>query len=253
MTWQAVWSGKQPKHGDYVLVEGLPGIGNVGKLTIDFLIDTLKAKKIVDFRSHNLPHSVFVNEKGLVELPRIELHIVERKKGPHILLLSGDVQPVDEASCYDFCERVVGLSAELGVKRIITTGGIGLKSVPKKPKVYVAGTNREAVKPFKKLKVSTDLYGTVGPIIGVSGVLAGVAGREGIPAAALLVEVYGHPMYLGVRGAKELLRIINADLNLKLNMKAIEKEIQVLEDELTEKTKDMSPLPDKESDVNYIG
>jgi proteasome assembly chaperone (PAC2) family protein len=225
----------------------------VGKLAVDFLVDTLKAKKIVDFRSHNLPHSVFVNEKGLVELPRIELHMVERKKGPSLLLLSGDVQPVDEASCYDFCELVVRLCKELGVSRVLTTGGIGLKSVPKKPKVYVAGTSKDAVKPFAKLKVSTDLYGTVGPIIGVSGVLCGVAGREGIPAAALLVEVFGHPMYLGVRGAKELLRVINADLKLSLNMKEIEKEIQTLEDELTEKTKDMAPIPGKGDEMNYIG
>ena len=65
---------EKPKIKDAILVEGLPGIGNVGKVAVDFLIDELKAKKIYELFSHTFPHSVFVNEENLVELPTIEIY-----------------------------------------------------------------------------------------------------------------------------------------------------------------------------------
>ena len=261
MAWQTVWVGKRPRITRAVLIEGLPGIGNAGKVAVDFIIDTLGARRIVEFRSRLMPHSVFVNERGLVELPRIDLYVIERKRGPALLLLSGDVQPVNEESCYEFCDAVLSVAKELKAQEVVTTGGIGLRAVPKKPKVYVTGTSKDAIRPYAKLHVNSNLYGTVGPIIGVSGILCGLAGRNKVPAAALLVEVFGHPMYLGVRGAKELLRVLNARVGLKLNFKQIEKEIQALESELTERTQDFNVRqtaikglrPKGGEELNYIG
>jgi len=38
-----------PKLKDPILIEGLPGIGNVGKVAVDFMIDELGAVKIIVF------------------------------------------------------------------------------------------------------------------------------------------------------------------------------------------------------------
>ena len=57
-----------------IFIEGLPGIGNVGKIAVDFFIDELKAIKLYSFFSYKFPHSVFINEKNLVEMPKIELY-----------------------------------------------------------------------------------------------------------------------------------------------------------------------------------
>ena len=54
-----------------ILIEGLPGMGNVGKIAVDFLIDALDAKKVYEITSNRLPHCVFVNEENMVELPEI--------------------------------------------------------------------------------------------------------------------------------------------------------------------------------------
>lgn len=256
MSWVIKWLGKKPKPGKSVLIEGLPGIGNVGKVAVDFLIDNFRARKVAEFQSTLMPHSVFVNERGLVELPHIELYAVERKGKKTLYFLSGDVQPVNEESCYEFCDVLLGFAMGLGVEEVVATGGIGLRAVPKKPRVFVTGTTKKAVDPYAKLKVNRNIYGTVGPIIGVSGVIVGLAARFKLPAVALLVEVYGHPMYLGVRGAKELLRVLNARFGMRLNFKAIEKEIDQLEKELTDKTQDMSGAPFRgktPQEMNYIG
>ena len=116
MTWEAVQIGKTQKLKNPVLIEGLPGIGNVGKVATDFIIDQLNAKKIYDFRGSSIPHSVFVNEDSLVELPKIELY-VKSLPNRDVLLLAGDVQPLTEEACYSFCAKVLEICDKLAMLR----------------------------------------------------------------------------------------------------------------------------------------
>ncbi|MEE9525547.1 MAG: PAC2 family protein, partial [Candidatus Woesearchaeota archaeon] len=88
MSWKISLHGKKPKLNKPILIEGLPGIGNVGKVAVDFLIDELKAVKLYELFSYTFPHSVFVNEQNLVELPKIEIYYVKMKKGNDLLLLA---------------------------------------------------------------------------------------------------------------------------------------------------------------------
>ena len=75
MAWEVTQEEKTlPKLKNPLFIEGLPGIGNVGKIAVDFLIEELKAKKLYSFFSYKFPHSVFVNEKNLVEMPKIEIY-----------------------------------------------------------------------------------------------------------------------------------------------------------------------------------
>ena len=232
MTWAAIPYGKIQKLNNALLIEGLPGIGNVGKVTTDFLIDQLKAKKIYEFRGSSIPHSVFVNEQSLVELPKIELFL-KSLPDRDLLLLAGDVQPLTEEACYKFCEKVLEVCDNLGCTEIIALGGIGLKQVPKSPKVFCTGTEKKYVHTFaKSTGVNDRLYGIVGPIVGVSGVLVGLCTRSKRNALALLAETYSHPMYLGVKGAKELLKVIKKYLKLKIDLNHLDSEIAELEEEM---------------------
>ena len=138
--WKLKEARKIPQIKKPVLIEGLPGIGNVGKVAVDFLIEELGAVKIYDFLSYTFPHSVFVNEENIVELPCIELHYKNMNgKGPDLLLLSGDVQPIDEVSCYEFCDLVLDVLQQFGGTDVVTLGGIGLRTPPKKPRVFITG------------------------------------------------------------------------------------------------------------------
>ena len=259
--WKITQIGKKPKLNKPILIEGLPGIGNVGKVTVDFIIEELKAKKIYDFFSYTFPHSVFVNEENLVELPRIELYFKKfNDKRNDLLLLAGDIQPIDEVSSYEFSEKMVDIAKNFGCKEIITLGGVGLQTVPKNPKVYCTANNKKIIERYKKcVHLNENLHGIVGPIIGVTGLLLGLAEKKKIDAIALLSETFGHPMYLGVKGAKGLLGVLNKKLNLKLNLGKLDKEIEQLESEIR-KTGELSNISKKtilkkikERDVSYIG
>lgn len=232
------------------LIEGLPGIGNVGKIVVDFIIDKLKAKKIFEITSYNFPHCVFVNEDNLVELPSIEIYH-KKIKNQSFLFLGGDVQPMDEYACYEFCDKVLDLFQKVKGKEIITLGGIATERIPKDPKVYCTGTTKNIVKKYKNGYVIRNMNEIVGPIIGVSGVLTGLAGKRKIPAVSLLAETFGHPSYFGVKSAKEILKIINKRFSLKLNLNDLESEVLEVEKEI--KKANIKEDPNYRHHTNYIG
>jgi uncharacterized protein (TIGR00162 family) len=262
--WKITEAGKVPKLKKPVLIVGMPGIGNVGKVAVDFLIEELKAKKMLDFSSHSFPHSVFVNDQNLIELPKIEMYFKKFNNGKHdLIFLAGDIQPIDEESCYSFTEKVLEIVTRMNVYEIITLGGIGLQSVPKKPKLYCTGNNKEIIKKYKKgTKMNDKIYGIVGPIVGVAGLALGLSEKQGIPAVCILAETFGHPMYLGVKGSREILKVLAQKLSLKINIKDLDKEIETLEQEILKKTEEMTGVSKKSArkkleslseEISYIG
>ena len=254
--WKFSPVGKKPKLKNPTLIAGLPGIGNVGKIAADFLTDSLGAKKIYDIFSYTFPNSVFVREDNLVEL--ISISIYHAKVNKHdILFLVGDVQPTDEIASYEFCDGLLNLLKNTGCKEIITIGGIGMGELPKKPKLYITGNSEKIVAKYKSNTLMSDkIYGVVGPIIGVSGLLLGMGSKVGIPAVCILAETFGHPMYLGVKGAREILKVLSLKLNLGINFKSMDKEIKEMESELLRRVGEIEDITKKKAMgevTSYIG
>lgn len=232
----------KPKLKNPVLIGGLPGIGNVGKVTVDFLIEALKANKFAEISSYRFPSSVFVGEDNLVSLPQVSLYY-KRTKGYDLMFLAGDVQPIDEASCYDLCNVVLDIFEKYEGSEVITVGGIGLQKIPKYPRLYITGTDHKTINRYKF--ALRDIYGVVGPILGVTGVLVGLAGKRGIPAVSLLAQTFAHPAYLGIKGSREALKAISMRLGLDVNIQKLDKEIEDLELEMKAKAQQLAEHKEK--------
>ncbi|MBN2458666.1 PAC2 family protein [Candidatus Woesearchaeota archaeon] len=267
---------KKLKLNNPILIVGLPGIGNVGKIAVDIITEQLKAERMFSFFSCCLPNSVFVKEDNTVELPKIEmLHkaIGKVQKGSgkvhkasgkgkakqDFLFLVGDVQPMKEEDSYSFAQAVLDVAKKHGCKEIITLGGIGLQEPPKNPKLFCTGNDAKLIKEFTKLGASDKLFGVVGPIMGITGLLLGLGRSENMAAAALLVETYGHPMHVGLSEAKELMAALEKKYSLGINLKQIDKDINKLENELKplarqkELEQEAHKDPAFHQDTSYIG
>lgn len=248
-----VWKVKKfcnPRLKKPILISGLPGVGNVGKIALDFLVDKLKAKRFMEITSYSFPHCVFINEKNIVELPVIELFYKNLKKHS-LILLGGDVQPLDEKACYEFCDTVLDVFQNHKGTEIITLGGVALERIPKNPAVFCTGTDQKTIEKYSLCsKKASEL---MGPIIGVSGLLTGLAKSRKIPAVTMLAESFGHPNYLGIKGAKEILTILNKKLNLRININELNAEIEEIEDEIKEKLVKAKSINTPHRDTSYIG
>ena len=249
-----------------LFIEGLPGIGNVGKIATDYLVEEFKAVKLYSFFSYKFPHSVFVNEQNLVEMPVLEIYYKKfnNPKKRDLLLLVGDIQPIDEESCYTFCEEIIKIAKHFKCSEIITTGGIGLQHIPEKPKIFCTANNDKILKDYlkKDMLVEKEIFGIVGPIVGVSGILLGLGKKRDISGVALLAETFGHPMFLGIKGAKEILRVIDTKFKYNIDLKKMSKEITQVEKEIMKKTTEWASemshttpagAQAKKQEVNYIG
>jgi proteasome assembly chaperone (PAC2) family protein len=254
--WEIELFGKKKDLGGSILIAGLPGIGNVGKIVTDFLIDELKAEKICEFSSYHMPHSVFVNPDNITVMPKISLFFKMIKK-TKLLILTGDSQPADEVGCYSFCDTMLDFFTENKGREIITLGGIGLDHIPKEPKVFCTGNDREIIEKYMKgTSMNGKVFGVVGPIIGVSGLLLGLSGKRKIKSVSVLAETFGHPMFLGLKGAREILKILDSRFKLGIKLKNLEKEIDSLESRMKvtdEIGKTVKKRGKDTGDVSYIG
>ncbi len=255
MTWVVteIKKKKRVKLHNPVLIEGLPGIGNVAKIAVDFLVQELKAEPIYEFSSNTMPASVFVKDDNLIDLPHVYLYY-RRINSTDILFLAGDFQPTEEVDSYEFTEAVFKLFQKLGGKIIITLGGIGLSTIPVKPKVYCTGWSSKFVDNFTQgLNVKKKLYGVVGPIMGAAGMLLGWSKKKKSDAVCFLAETYGHPLFLGINSAKELVALLNKKLDLGVNIKKLEKQARKFEKSIKEISSRHKSEQTSMKETNYIG
>jgi uncharacterized protein (TIGR00162 family) len=117
---------EHPALDDPIFIEGLPGIGNVGKLAAEHLKDELKAVKFAEIFSKYFPPQVLVQEDGQVKLVNNEMHFVKRGAGKDLVLLTGDYQGLTPEGQYELSDFILRELKKLGVRRIFTLGGYGI-------------------------------------------------------------------------------------------------------------------------------
>jgi proteasome assembly chaperone (PAC2) family protein len=230
-----------------VFIEGLPGLGNVGKIVVDLLIDQLKAKRILSFPVEPKPGLVLVQPNNMIRFPMMHLFHATHKK-QDFLFLAGEAQPSKEEHAFDLSARLAKTLEELNCKEILTIGGIGLREASQEPKVYVTGNNKALIDELKKIGAEGKIHGVVGPIIGVTGILLGIS-KGRIPAAALLAESVAHPMYLGLRGAEQVLKLLEKRYKIKPDYEVLQASIEAVE---RSGNAPAGELP-KGEETNYIG
>jgi len=211
-----------------VLIEGLPGLGLVGKIALRYLIKQLKAKKIAYLYSPHFPYFVLVNKKGNVRLLRGVFYFYQNPKGNDIILFTGDSQSQTIEGQYEIADRMLDFSEKHGVKSIATIGGYRLEPT-EKPKVFIAATNPELLN--KALQSGATLSASGSPIVGTAGLILGLSKFKKIEALCLLGETRGYlPDPLA---AKSVLEVLSSTFNFDLDLSGLNEEIAKAETMVT--------------------
>lgn len=237
-----------------ILIEGLPGIGFVGKLAAEHLVSELKAKKIATLYSYHFPHQVLINKDGTIKMLVNEFYLYkDPKKKNDLIILVGDVQPVSSRAQFEVMNIILEYFAMLGGKKIITLGGYGMGKLIDEPRVFGAVINKEDVEVYKKYGV---VFGEVeGSIIGAAGVLLGLGQLKGMNGICLMGETHG--TYIDHKAAQKVIEVLSLITGIKvdvskLNEKAKESEVVIkkLEEEISQSQVPMQ-VP-KKSEISYI-
>jgi len=176
---------------DPILIEGLPGIGQVGKLVAEYMIHMLGAGKIGEIHSIYFPPQVILDETGLARLARNELFLYQ-SEGRDLVFLVGDYQSTSNEGHYILADQYCEIAEELKVKRIYTLGGFGVGHLVDEPRVLGA-VNRAELRPeMEEAGVTFNRDEPGSGIIGAAGLMLGLSARRGIDAVCLMGETSGY-------------------------------------------------------------
>jgi len=210
-----------------ILIEGLPGLGLVGKIASEYLVKQLNARKVAELYSPHFAYYVLVDGEGTLRLLRMEFYYwngSEDNKND-LILLTGDCQAQTVEGQYEVADTIVDYARKKNVSLIITLGGYQ-KEVKDKPQVYASATSREILEKALKLGAKSSPSGS--PIIGAAGMLVGLAKFKEIDALCLLAETYGHRP--DPKAAKSLLNLLSEMLHLSIDLSDLEREISRYEE-----------------------
>ncbi|MBN1323130.1 MAG: proteasome assembly chaperone family protein [Methanotrichaceae archaeon] len=239
-----------------IMIEGLPGVGHVGKLVAEHLIEELKAEKIMEIYSPHFPPQVLVLEDGTVKQVRNEIYACRPGQGiPDLLIVVGDYQSATNEGHYELTGIFLDLAEEFGVRRIYTLGGYGTGQFVETPQVLGATNRLALVEEMKELGVVFHENEPGGGIIGVSGLLVGLGELRGIDGVCLMGITSGY--LVDPKSAQEVLKVLCKALNIQVGMQALEeraKEMERIVGKLQEMEKAQMPYGGGgEEDLRYIG
>src|SRR3989475_11709964 len=181
-----------PKLEDPIFIEGLPGIGNVGKPAAEHLKDELKGVKFAEIFSKYFPPQVLVQDDGQVKLVNNEMHYVKRNNGTDLILLTGDYQGLTPEGQYELSDFILKELKNLGVRRVFTLGGDGVGRMGTKTPGLRGATGLDLVKEMEK---DGGVFSPGEPgagIVGASGLLLGLGRLDDMNALGLMGQTSGY-------------------------------------------------------------
>ena len=213
---------KRPALKNPVLIAGLPGVGLVSKLAVDFLVKETKAEKIATLYSPHFPNQVLAMKSGRLRLFSIGFYVKKFKKRD-VLFIKGDLQPLTVEGQFEVTAKTLDLARQMGCEEVIAMAGYATQ--PKKdakPKIYCTSTNEKLYS--KLLGLGAKNAEQVVPIVGMAGLLPGLAKLYGMKGCCLLAETTGASM--DPNAAKALLEFISKIIGQEFDFKALDERVK---------------------------
>lgn len=208
-----------------VLIEGLPGLGLVGRIAACYLIKQLKAERFAHLYSPHFPYFVLVSKRGSVRLLRGTFYFWKNEGGRNdLILFTGDSQAQTIEGQYEISDCILSFAKQLNVEFVVTIGGYRME-VKDKPKVVAAATSQALL---DKALLAEAVVSPIGnPIVGTAGLMLGLARFKDIDALCLLGETRG---YLpDPRAAKSVLEVLQRILGFNVDLSGLDGEITKVE------------------------
>lgn len=227
---------EEPDLEDPVLIEGLPGIGNVGRIGAEYMIKHLDAKKFAELYSPHFMPIVLIHDDE-VELLKFEFYYLKNEDGRDLIFLIGDSQAGKEGSRghFEVSSKVLDFAERLGVKRVLTLGGYSTgdlkEEMEEDPDVLGAVTHKELMDEFDGHGINfEDTDSNIGMIVGGTGLLLGMAKRRGMEGLCLMGETAGFPILTDPKSAEEVVKVVSKVLGLEIPLEDMEGKVDEMEE-----------------------
>ncbi|MFC4544313.1 proteasome assembly chaperone family protein [Halosolutus amylolyticus] len=240
---------------DPVLVEGLPGVGHVGTLAVEHLLEELEAESTLVRRiySREFPPKVSI-EDGVSELTCAEIYAVTVPDGRDMLLLTGDHQAQTNEGHYVLTDAFLDVAAEFGASDVYALGGVPTGELIEEYAVVGAVSDESLCETHEDAGVEFREDEPAGGIVGVSGLLLGLGERRGFDAVCLMGETSGY--LVDPKSARAVLEVLETVLGFELDYETLDERADEME-EVVGKIQEMEQQQQMDvptdDDLRYIG
>ncbi len=180
----------QPELRDPWLVAVWPGMGNVALSAGYYMMAKLGMHQIAEFPAHGLMDVDHVDvRKGLIQPTQRPRSRFFAWRSPHgqrdIVVFIGEAQP--PIGKYVFCEKLIDMAHDLGVKRLFTFAAMATELHPEhEPRVFAAATDKADLAELDRPDIYLLEEGSIG---GLNGVVLAAAADKGMPGICVLGEM----------------------------------------------------------------
>ncbi len=243
----------EPSLRDPVLIEGLPGVGHVGKLAAEHLVEELDSELVRRVYADEFPPQVTVDDDGVTSLTCAEFHAVTTEgDGPDLLVLTGDHQAASNAGHYTLTSAFLDVAETFDVETAYALGGVPTGELVEEYTVLGAVTDAALKSPLEAAAVEFRSDEPAGGIVGVSGLILGLGERRGIDASCLMGETSGY--LVDPKSAQAVLEVLQTVLDFEVDFSSLEERAEEMEEvvgKIQEMQAQQQGIPDE--DLRYIG
>lgn len=239
---------------DPVFIEGLAGIGHIGKTTVSYLVDHLDAEKIGELYSHHFPPYTIIRDNRTVDLLKNGIYQVQRDNGRDLVFIEGNAQASTPEGHYEIAEKIMELVEDVDASEVITVGGYGTGDVVEDPSVFGAVTTEDAKEGYEDYNIEFDHE--VGQIVGASGLILGLSADRGYPGICLLGETPGF-LLSDPKATEAVLQAMESILDLDIDYSDLDKKVEESQEVLKKlqnlQQKQTQDQDQQQQDLGYIG
>lgn len=214
-----------------VVIEGLPGVGHVGKLAAEHLIEEYDSQHVCRVYSEHFPPQVNIDEGGIASLAAADFYSVPAgDRG--IVVLVGDYQATEGVGHYRLTEAFLDIAESVNVRELLALGGVPTGELVEDYTVIGAVTDSAARERFEEIGVEFRENEPAGGIVGTSGLLLGLGARRDLPTACLMGETSGY--LVDPKSAQAVLEVLQDLLGFDVDFTQLEERAAEMEEFLRE-------------------
>ena len=242
----------EPTLRDPALVEGLPGVGHVGKLDAEHLLEEFDSELVARVYADEFPPQVGIDDEGVASLACAEFHAIDAGDRD-LLVLTGDHQAQSHSGHYHITDTFLDVAESYDAGEVYALGGVPTGELVEEPDVLGAVADAEDIEALEDAGVEFREGEPAGGIVGVSGLLLGLGGRRGLPAACLMGETSGY--LVDPSSAQAVLEVLEEVVGFEVGYDSLEERAEEMK-EVAEKIQEMQSqqqgMP-TDDDLRYIG
>ena len=226
-----------------IIIEGFPGLGFVGTIATEYLVEKLNAKPIGYVWSEEMPPIATIHHNRLRHI--FEIFYVKEKNLVLMHALSG-VKGME----WKLADVVMKIAGQLKAKEMISLEGVGSPFGNPMARTFYYSNSPACEKKLAALKGPEKL--TEGMIVGVTGAIMEKS-IGSIKSSFIFAET--HTNMPDSHAAAALIEVLNKYIGLKVDTKPLLSEAKNVEaklKELMQKSKETKQIKDKK-DISYLG